>query len=81
MEYICDNQRHLICKPYTPENLHKMAEDLGIKRCWYHARPYPHYDIPKKRIAEVQAKCTVVSPKLIINTIKASGEYTGIYII
>lgn len=67
MEYFCDEKRHLVCVPYSNENLHRMAEELGIKRCWFHKN---HYDIPKKRIAEIQAKCTVVSPKIILKIIK-----------
>lgn len=47
MEFYCDNKRHLICKPYSIENLHLMAKQLNIKRCWFHKN---HYDIPKKKI-------------------------------
>jgi hypothetical protein len=50
-----------------------MAEDLGIKKCWYHSGDKPHYDIPKKRIQEIRAKCTVVSPTDIIKII--NGVY------
>jgi hypothetical protein len=71
MEYYCDKQRHLICKPYSFVNLHLMAEDLGIKKCWFHK---DHYDIPKRRIAEITEKCEVVSPKTIVRMIK------GIYV-
>lgn len=67
MEYICDRYRHLVCKPYSKENLHKMAEDLGINRCWFHEN---HYDIPKRRIKEITSKCRVVSSKEIIKIIK-----------
>lgn len=44
-----------------------MAEDLGIKKCWFHK---DHYDIPKKRINEIEAKCVRVSSKEILNIIK-----------
>ena len=72
MKFYCDNQRHLVCVPYSVENLHKMAEQLGIKRCWYHAASaFKHYDIPKKRVAEVQAKCQVVSPRVILSIVKS----------
>lgn len=71
IEYFCDEKRHLVCKPYSIENLHKMAEDLGIKRCWFHSKPgKSHYDIPKKRIAEIKSKCTVVSSFEILGIIK-----------
>jgi hypothetical protein len=70
MKYICDNSRHLICEPYSVENLHKMAEDLDIKKCWYHTGGYPHYDIPKKRIEEIQSKCEVVTSRELLQIIK-----------
>ena len=70
LKYICDNKRHLICEPYTEENLHLMAEQLGIKRHWFHLHIYPHYDIPKKRIEDIQQKCEIVRTKEIITIIK-----------
>lgn len=74
MKYLCDDQRHLICDPYSIEGLHQMAEDLDIKRCWFHNTNYPHYDIPVKRIAEIQAKCILVKPREILLTIKSRTE-------
>lgn len=67
MKYYCDDNRHLVCKPYSIENLHKMAEYLGIKKCWFHKN---HYDIPKKRIIEIQSKCEVVTDREILGIIK-----------
>jgi FMN phosphatase YigB (HAD superfamily) len=67
MKYVCDIHRHLVCIPYSKENLHKMAEDLGIKRCWFHKN---HYDIPKRRILEISLLCEVVSSKEILRIIK-----------
>lgn len=67
MKYYCDNGRHLICIPYSIENLHSMAKDLNIKRCWFHNhKKYPHYDIPKRRIEEIKSQCEVISTKEII---------------
>jgi hypothetical protein len=63
MKYLCDQSRHLICLPYSLENLHEMAKDLGIKKCWFHKN---HYDIPKKRIAEITAKCELISTREIV---------------
>jgi hypothetical protein len=71
MEFVCDKKRHLICVPYSIENLHKMADSLGIKRCWFHKN---HYDIPKKRIDEITNKCKVVSSKEIVKIINGSIE-------
>lgn len=66
MKFYCDNNRHLVCEPYSLENLHTMAEQLNIKRCWFHK---DHYDIPKSRIEEIKARCTVVSSKDIVRII------------
>jgi hypothetical protein len=43
-----DNKRHIICTPYTVDNLHRAAQLLGLKSCWFHRHPYPHYDMPKR---------------------------------
>ena len=75
MTYYCDHKRHLVCVPYSVENLHKMAKDLDIKRCWFHSGKNAHYDIPKKRIYEIQSKCTVVSTKEIWKII--NGDVTN----
>lgn len=75
MIYVCDNARHLICVPYTVENLHRMAADLGVKRCWFHAgASYPHYDIPKRRVAEIQKRCKVVTTREILEIVKTAGK-------
>ena len=75
LRYFCDNARHLVCVPYTEANLHRMAADLGIKRCWFHASSrFPHYDIPKRRIEEITARCTIVSSTDILRIIKGSFE-------
>ena len=65
--YYCDNKRHLVCIPYSIDNLHIMADDLNIKRSWFHKN---HYDIPQKRIKEITDLCNKVSSKDIINIIK-----------
>ena len=72
MNFFCDNARHLVCVPYSVENLHAMGVALDIKKCWYHAGKFPHYDIPKRRIAEIQAQCEIVTSREILNIIKES---------
>ena len=67
LEYYCDRSRHLVCKPYSFANLHMMAEDLDIKRHWFHKN---HYDIPKRRIEEITEQCSIVSSKDIVRIIK-----------
>jgi len=72
MRYYCDNRRHLVCKPYSIDNLHKMAERLGIKRCWFHR---DHYDIPKRRISEITDRCEIVSTREIVYIIGRRTRY------
>ena len=67
MIYYSDNQRHLVCFPYSIENLHIMAEDLNIKPCWFHEN---HYDIPVQRFKSIQDKTIVVRPREILAIIK-----------
>ena len=71
MKYVCDTKRHLVCIPYSLDNLDRMADTLGINRCWKHK---DHYDIPKKRIAEITAKCEVVSSKEIVRIIRTGNS-------
>jgi FMN phosphatase YigB (HAD superfamily) len=67
LTYYTDGKRHLICKPYSIENLHLMAEELGIKRCWFHKN---HYDIPKRRIEEIESKCIKVSSRELLGIMR-----------
>ena len=58
--------RHLVCEPYSIPNLHLMASELNIKKCWFHKN---HYDIPKRRIEEITSKCTLVNSQEIVRII------------
>lgn len=75
LEYICDSWRHLICLPYSIENLHRMALELNIKKCWFHSCKHPHYDIPKKRIEEISSKCKIISAKELIKIMLNKIKY------
>ena len=65
--WVCDNARHLVCLPYSIKGLHIMGDILNIKRCWFHKN---HYDIPVRRIKEIQEKCKIVSSQEIVKIIK-----------
>ncbi len=71
MKYYTDGCRHLVCVPYSRENLHAMADDLGIKRGWFHR---DHYDVPKRRTSEIEARCDIVSSKEIVRIIKGTTK-------
>jgi len=47
-----------------------MAGDLGIKRGWFHK---DHYDIPKKRIGEIENKCKLASSRDIVKIVRRNG--------
>ena len=74
LTFFCDDARHLVCTPYSVENLHCMARALNIRPCWFHrpAGGYAHYDIPKRRIAEVQSKCRVVGSRTVLAIVKGT---------
>lgn len=68
LRFYTDGKRHLVCRPYSIENLHVMADQLGIKRCWFHS---DHYDVPKRRMVEIAEKCEFVSSREILAIIKS----------
>lgn len=71
MTFYCDEARHMVCYPYSVINLHAMAKALGVHRCWFHNSPgHAHYDMPMRRIAELTAKCNVVSTRVILRIMK-----------
>jgi hypothetical protein len=76
VRYLSDDHRHLVCLPYSIENLHIMAADLGIKRCWFHYRKQGyghHYDIPLRRVAEIRAKTEHITGRQFLAIVK--GEF------
>lgn len=71
LKYYCDTYKvngeirpHLVCLPYSIVNLHIMANALGIRPCWFHK---DHYDIPKRRVREIMAQCTIVDTRHIVS--------------
>ena len=70
LKFYYHEQRHLVCLPYSIENLHHMAELLVINRCWYHRSAYPHYDVPKRRMPSMGAVAVKVAPKTILHIIR-----------
>lgn len=73
MIYVTDGRRHLVCLPYSTDNLHAIATDFGIKRCWFHR---DHYDIPIRRKAEIESRCIFVSSKDIVRIIRGVYDRT-----
>lgn len=72
LTYYSDDDRHLVCIPYSEENLHLMAERLGIKRHWFHRGRLAHYDIPLRRTLEIGAKTIRVTVRQVLSIIKGT---------
>jgi hypothetical protein len=55
------------------EELHAFAEEVGIKRCWFHrGSKYPHYDITGiQRDAAIAAGAKAVSDREAMVTVKS----------
>lgn len=63
---------HLVAD--TLEELHEFAENIGIKRCWFHGtrKGHPHYDIQGYRMDRVSMTAEIVSSKEILRISKQS---------
>ena len=73
LKFYTDGKRHLVCLPYNIENLHLMAVELRLHSNWFHNGRNPHYDLPIRRMKELEEKCIIVSSKDIVKICK--GEY------
>lgn len=71
---VFDAQRHIVCEPYSIENLHDMAKLLRLKRCWFHNTPgKAHYDVPKR----LAAGATAIELALTLDETMCQREYDG----
>lgn len=70
MTFYYDKKRHLVCLPYTVENLHKMADELKISRDCFHQN---HYDIPIDALEEVSKKCVYLNERQMITIISSKS--------
>ena len=55
VDAVCNSFRRMImCHMIadTPEELHDMAQRIGMKREWYQPTSFPHYDVAKGRRKE-----------------------------
>jgi hypothetical protein len=59
LQFICDSNRHMVCQPFSVDNLHRMAASLHIDRTWFFD---DYYLIPGNRVQEMMALCEVRSP-------------------
>lgn len=57
--YLTDERNNVICVPNSPENMRKMANELGLKKTWLKK---DHYQIPDDVFVEnISDKCSKVS--------------------
>jgi len=78
MRFVTD-KKHLICVPYSIENLHKTAEEFKIDVCWFKKNHYFIGGYPEETIEEIAKKCKIVSQANIVEIIQ-SPEYAEIII-
>lgn len=71
VELLTDGKRHLICRPYSLDNLHAMARFLNIKRGWFHKN---HYDIPLHRLEGIEKQCKIITTRKLLSIIKPLNE-------
>lgn len=71
--YITDGVGNVICLPYSVENLHKMADDLGIAKRWYRNG---HYNVPKEIADGLEEKCDKVTTTTLFRTVR--NVYAGV---
>ncbi len=38
------------------DELHEFAQKIGLKRCWFQARSFPHYDLTTERKVKTTLK-------------------------
>ena len=72
--FITDGKRHLICEPYSIENLHKMAEERDIKRCWFHGGSKPEPWVSRTKRVEIENYDEIVE-----ELFKESAKYYDSY--
>lgn len=61
LRYLCDENRHLICLPFSLENMKEMLFQLELKRKGLSKTPGKRfYRIPHERLLEIMAQCELV---------------------
>jgi hypothetical protein len=71
--YLCDQNRHLICLPYSLEHMKQMAFELQLKRKALSKVPNKRfYRIPFERLEEIESQCEVVPAWRILEIISGN---------
>lgn len=62
LRYLCDENRHLVCLPFSWENMQTMLFQLELKRKGLSKTPGKRfYRIPFDRLEEIMDRCEVVA--------------------
>jgi hypothetical protein len=73
LRYLCDENRHLICLPFSLENMKRMAFELELKRkCLSKVPGKRFYRIPLGRLDEIMHQCEVVAAWEILEIITSN---------
>ena len=57
------------------EELHEMADKIGVKRKWFQPKSFPHYDVCKsKKILAVENGAKIISPDEFVQVMKRYRE-------
>lgn len=69
--------RYHLATTLSIKELHAFAERVNIKRCWYHNRRFPHYDITEpQRLAAIEAGAIPVTSKQLVKILKETNADT-----
>lgn len=63
--YLTDGRKNIICLPYSIENLHQMAKELGMNEKYFNK---DHYVVPDHMVDEIEDKCGKVSTQTLFLT-------------
>lgn len=65
--YLTDGVENVICLPYSKENMHKMADDLGIKKSWF---KNDRFKVTKEFLDENEDALETVLPTTLFRSIR-----------
>lgn len=71
LEYFIDNNRRLVCKPYSQYNVHRMAENFKISKAFI-GRGF--YTVPHKILPEVMEVATKITTEEIVEIINTNPK-------
>ena len=68
--YCLDDDLHLICMPYSDENIRMMAEHLKLVRNWLVSGRHKYYEVPLHEAQRIASQTLRVSHGQLISVIE-----------